>query len=109
MNTLESIFRSHWARRKLDKRFNLYLSLDEITNILLPHVSRFTASHIAALCIAIGENIEFLPDESFSKEKIIEILLNTVKEIPLPIADMEERTKSMTAWHNKLMNRSSPM
>ncbi len=77
--------------------------------LFLPAIKNFTPSHVAALCLAIEENIEFLTKKQLKKSHLLDLFQRTTKDITLPLANMQARMKSMKDWHDRLMNRSTPM
>lgn len=95
---LENIFKTHWEKKWLDKLLQWSISIEEIIENIQEIISKYTPSHIAALCLEIQEEFEFLDISQLTSKEILAKIIWCSKKILVPIQDMTQREESMKKW-----------
>ncbi len=104
---LSNVLSVHWNRRGLDQKLAGVTSLDDMPSEILDSIKNFTPSHIAALCLAIEEELEFEDVEKLGEDGIHAIIVQEIEKALVPVSDMQDREKEMKKWRSSLTAKSS--
>jgi hypothetical protein len=97
----------HFEKTGLTTNIGAILSKEEFIQRVLPHVLKFTPSHISKLCSDIARELEFEDIEVLILSRLDEIISQVIENFVISVSDMELRQAGMSQWREKMKTQSS--